>query len=274
MLLLALISLVLSALVTFVAYRVLKNRLSPSNEASEVVVATGRLALGARITDQDVRTVPWPEGAPLQGSFSNLGEVVGRGVVVPLAPNEPVLEAKLAPIEAGVGLSSAIPEGMRAVSVKVNEVIGVAGFVLPGTHVDVIVTGSPGELRRMDTSKVILENVLVLTSGTNLEPDANGTPQNVAVVTLLVTPEDAQKLALASADGKIQLALRNPLDMEQNNPEAVHKVALYLGESNDSSSSKPPEARAVRAVRRSSPLTVELIQGNEKKTETFSKKKQ
>jgi pilus assembly protein CpaB len=164
---------------------------------------------------------------------------------------------------------------MRAVSVKVNEVIGVAGFVLPGTHVDVIVTGSPGQLRQIDTSKVILENVLVLTSGTNLEPDANGTPQNVAVVTLLVTPEDAQKLALASADGKIQLALRNPLDLEQKYPAAVHKVALYLGESNDPSPApqRPAEARVTRAAPRSSSFTVELIQGNDRKTETFTKKK-
>ena len=127
--------------------------------------------------------------------------------------NEPVLPSKLASKEAGAGLPPVIPEGMRAVSVRVNEVIGVAGYVLPGTRVDVVATASPNQERADMTSKLILSNVQVLTAGTRMEQDQEkGKPVQVTVVTLLVNPEQSERLALASTEGKIQLALRNPLD--------------------------------------------------------------
>lgn len=273
---LALISLSLSAVVALVSYRLLENRLNPTARMGRVVVATKRLGLGARILQEDVRAVAWPAGAPLEGGFADPKDVVGRGVLTTIVPNEPVLESKLASREAGVGMAAAIPDGMRAVAVKVNDVIGVAGFVLPGTRVDVILTGSPNEKNATDTSQMILENVQVLSAGTHLEPDSRGTPQDVPVVTLLVTPEDAQKLALASADGRIQLALRNPMDLEHRFPEALRKVALF-------NLPPPPPAAAPRA--RSNPgakkvvvvpndLTVELIQGSKRETWTFDEKEQ
>lgn len=266
MLLLAFFSLVLSALVTFVAYRVLQKQMTPRVDRTQIVVAAKKLPLGARITENDLHTVPWPRELPLEGSFTDPKEVVGRGVVIPVAPNEPILESKLAPIEGGAGLSSVIPTGLRAIGVKVNNVIGVAGFVLPGTRVDVILTGSASASSVTDTSKVILENVQVLTAGTSLEQDANGTPKDVPVVTLLVTPEDAQKLALASADGRIQLALRNPLDLEHLDPVATKRAALYLG------SSRPaPTRRAAPRPVRPPPVTVELIQGMQRETRTFDR---
>ena len=111
-------------------------------------------------------------------------------------------------------------------AIKVNDVIGVAGFVVPNTHVDVILSGTLGNEQ---VSKIILENVLVLAAGQNVEQDANGKPMQVSVITMLVTPEDAQKLALAGGEGRLQLALRNPLDGDKNNPQLVGRMALYSG---------------------------------------------
>ena len=157
MLVITLCALLTSGFVTFFAYRTLASRLAPTGEElRQIVVAKGDLPLGMRLDEADLSMVGWPKAVSLEGSFVDPEEVVGRGVIVPMLHNEPVLESKLAPIEAGAGLIVAIPEGMRAVAVKVNDVIGVAGFVLPGTRVDVIVTGSPDESRRNDTSKVII----------------------------------------------------------------------------------------------------------------------
>ena len=134
MLIIGFASFTLSALVAFVAYRVLSNRLNASpDETREIVVAAQKLSLGMRLSRSHLRTVPWPKAVQVEGSFADPKQAVGRGVVVPMLPNEPVLGSKLAPKEAGIGLTSAIPEGMRAVSVKVDDIIGVAGLVLPGT---------------------------------------------------------------------------------------------------------------------------------------------
>jgi pilus assembly protein CpaB len=229
MLALTLLALVLSVVVATLAYRMLRNRLSPADETTRIVVAAERIPLGTRLTAQHLTTASWSRSSPLEGSFADAGEVIGRGVVMSIGPNEPVLESKLAPKEGGAGLSSTIPEGMRAVSVKVDDVVGVAGFVVPGTRVDVIVVGSPSQRSETDTSRVILENVQVLAAGQNIEQDMSGKPVRAQVVTLLVTPPDAQKLALAATDGHIQLALRNPLDFQTSNPDAVHKSTLYTG---------------------------------------------
>ena len=133
--------------------------------------------------------------------------------MLPVMQNEPILPMKLASKEAGAGLPPAIPPGLRAVSVRVNEVIGVAGYVLPGTHVDVVATVSPTDKHGDMTSKVVLTNVQVLAAGTKIERDTDkDKPMPVSVVTLLVNPEEAERLTLASTEGKIQLALRNPLD--------------------------------------------------------------
>jgi pilus assembly protein CpaB len=141
--------------------------------------------------------------------------IVGRGLIASVVRHEPILPAKLASKEAGSGLPPIIPAGKRAVSVKVNEVIGVAGYVLPGTHVDVLATASPSNRTEDTTSKVVLSNVEVLAAGTRLEQDSKDSkPMQVTVVTLLVTPEESERLTLASTEGKIQLALRNPLDLE------------------------------------------------------------
>src|SRR5215211_1524128 len=144
-----------------------------------------------------------------------------------MVKNEPILPAKLASKEAGAGLPPVIPEGMRAVSVRVNEVIGVAGYVLPGTRVDVVATASPSESHSDTTSRVILSNVQVLTAGTRMEQDQDkGKPVQVTVVTLLVNPEQSERLALASTEGKIQLALRNPMDQGAPATPGIKTAAL------------------------------------------------
>lgn len=271
MLVLALFSLALSAVIALFAYRFLQARLS--SEMTTIVVATQRLPLGTRLAPEHLRVVSWPKSSLMAGSFSDSKELVGRGVVVPLSPGELLLEGKLAPKEAGAGLSSAIPEGMRAVAVKVDPVTAVGGFVLPGTHVDIILTGSPDERGGKDTSKVILEYVRVLSAGTSLQ-DEDGKPRDVPVVTLLVSPAEAQKLALASADGKLQLALRNPLDQRQENPEAVRKESLFRGPSTltEAAPVAAPRPRAARPLPAATParvFTVEIIQGQKRDLLTF-----
>ena len=292
MLVIAFSALVLSLVVTFLAYRLLSQKIRPSLAATtDVVVTIQKVPLGARITPENVRVVSWPEALKPEGSFQKVDQVVGRGVTVPMLANEPILESRLAAKEGGAGLTATIPEGMRAVSVKVNDVIGVSGFVVPGTRVDLILTGSPDHAQGNETSKVILENVLVLAAGQNIQQDENGNPQNVQVITLLVTPEDAQKVALASADGRIQLALRNPLDLEKADPKPVNRTALYTRASSmpeapnqviNAALKVPARPRVVKPVAPPPPpapvvkpepahLEVELIHGSERKKVVFQR---
>jgi pilus assembly protein CpaB len=179
-----------------------------------VVVAATDLDIGAELRREDIRIIDWPANAVPNGAISDPKDAIGRGIVLPVIQNEPILPLKLSSKEAGAGLPPAIPPGLRAVSVRVNEVIGVAGYVLPGTRVDVVATVNPAAGQgSMVTSKVVLTNVQVLAAGTKIERDTErNKPMPVSVVTLLVDPEEAERLTLASTEGKIQLALRNPLD--------------------------------------------------------------
>src|SRR4029079_641200 len=150
-------------------------------------------------------------------------------VIVPISENEPLTEAKLAPIGSGAGLPPTITEGMRAISVRVNEVIGVAGFVIPGTRVDVLVTLKTPEKGNASETRVVLSNVQVLTAGTRYDQERapkEGKPIPTTVVTLLLTPEDAEKITLASEEGRIMLALRNPLDTAPTKTEGTRMSAL------------------------------------------------
>jgi pilus assembly protein CpaB len=193
-----------------------------------VVVAAADLDIGAELTREDIRIIDWPANATPANAISDPKEVIGRGIVLPLIQNEPILPMKLSSKEAGAGLPPAIPPGLRAVSVRVNEVIGVAGYVLPGTRVDVVATVSPSGQQTDMTSKVILTNVQVLAAGTKIERDTDrNKPMPVTVVTLLVDPEEAERLTLASTEGKIQLALRNPLDKTIPATHGIRPAALF-----------------------------------------------
>jgi pilus assembly protein CpaB len=251
-------------------------------QTQPVVVAATDLQVGAELRSDDLRIIQWPVGAAPQGVFTTLDEVVGRGVVMPLIENELVLPMKLASKEAGAGLPPIIPPGLRALSVRVNEVIGVAGYVLPGTRVDVLATLNPTEQRTDVMSKVVLTNVQVLAAGTKIEQGADGgKPQPVTVVTLLVNPLEAERLTLASTEGKIQLALRNPLDQDAPTTTGIKPAALLgsaapvrqpttTARSNRPSAPAPAPAPAVGPDLPS----VEIIRGDKRTREVVRQEQQ
>src|SRR4051812_29504797 len=206
-----------------------------------VVVAAADLDIGASLTREDIRIIDWPANAVPANAFTHPQDVIGPGIVLPLIQYEPILPLKLASKEAGAGLPPAIPPGLRAVSVRVNEVIGVSGYVTPGTRVDVVVTLSPTQQTQDMTAKVILTDVQVLAAGTKMERDIEkGKPIAVNVVTLLVNPDEAERLTLAANEGKIQLALRNPLDRANPITKGV-RPAMLLG-------TAPPVRQVARAL--------------------------
>ena len=216
-----------------------------------VVVAASDLDIGAELRREDIRIIDWPANAVPANAISDPKDVIGRGLVLPVIENEPFLPMKLASKEAGAGLPPVIPPGLRAVSVRVNEVIGVAGYVLPGTRVDVVATVSPTGNGADMTSKVILTNVQVLAAGTKIERDTDkNKPMPVSVVTLLVNPEEAERLTLASTEGKIQLALRNPLDKTMPATPGVRPSALLGIRRADADGRRPHPRRGGRSVDR------------------------
>jgi pilus assembly protein CpaB len=238
-----------------------------------VVVAATDLELGAEVKADDLRVVDWPATSVPAGAFERPNEIVGRGLVMPVIQNEPILPMKLATKEAGAGLPVVIPQGMRAVSVRVNEVIGVAGYVLPGTRVDVVATASTSEHKEDTTSKVVLTNVQVLAAGTKVEQDSEkGKPMPVSVVTLLVDPEQSERLTLASTEGKIQLALRNPLDLTSPTTPGVRPAGLLGAPVKAANPTgrrvSRPAAVTASAAPAPDPLpTVEIIRGDKRAEE-------
>jgi pilus assembly protein CpaB len=242
-----------------------------------VIVAAADLQLGTALKKEDLKTVAFPVGAVPEGTFSQPAELLGRGLIVPIVKNEPILGAKLASKEAGAGLPPVIPDGMRAVSVRVNEVVGVAGYVLPGNRVDVVATASPTESRSDTTSKVVLTNVQVLTAGTRMEQDNDqNKPVQVTVVTLLVTPEQAERLALASTEGKIQLALRNPLDTGAPVTPGIRTAGLLGGKPAEGPKQVARSTRPRQAQPQTAPApvseprpSVEIIRGDKRSVEVI-----
>ena len=236
-----------------------------SSPTQPVVVADINLSLGAELRSSDLRVIDFPAGGVPDGAFDDTSQVVGRGVIAAMVRHEPILDAKLAPKDAGAGLPPVIPVGLRAVSVRVNEVIGVAGYVLPGTRVDVVATVSPDGRPETTTSKVILANVEVLAAGTRIDQDIDrDDPIQVTVVTLLVTPQQAEKLALASTEGKIQLALRNPADLETPTTPGIRPSRLLAAARRPAPRPKPQAEPAPPP----SPPTVEVIKGDKREQVT------
>ena len=267
-----LIGLAIAVLVGLVAstfvYRQMQQAATPKPiVTTKIVVAAAALPLGTRLEPQFLREVAWPGGDPLVGMFTNSADVANRALITSVVENEPILETKLAPKEAGAGLAAVIPEGKRAMSVKVDEVVGVAGFVLPSTMVDVLVTGSTSGRGASGDSitRVILENIRVLTAGQQIETDNEGKPQKVSVVTLLVTPDESAKLAMASTEGRIQLALRNTIDSKMVQPAPVMRASLF-------SSGAPAPARRAGPRPPAPPPTyvVEIIRGDKRESKTFA----
>jgi pilus assembly protein CpaB len=268
LLLIGTLALALGALCSAFVYKNLMARAPVEEPGTEVVVAANDVQVGTRIEEHDVRLVRYPASALPPGTPTKRSQVLGRGVILPITKGEFILPSKLAPENAGAGLPALIPPGMRAVSVRVNEVVSVANFVGPGTRVDVLLTGTPNGGAESQTTTV-LQNVAVIAAGHNLERNASGEAQNVPVITFLTSPEDAERLTLASSEGKIQLVLRNPLDTHQDPLDAANARQLYKASAPVATAPRPATVHpAKHKVEQPPPtasvLSVEVYQGDKK----------
>jgi len=227
------LALVIACVASYLVMKQLNRGSIKANVAvHRVVMAVKDLDVGAKLAPEDLRLADWVVGDPPKEAFFKIEDAVGRAVLYPTSKDEIILGNRLASIGAGAGMGAVIPAGMRAVSIRVDDVVAVAGFVGPGTRVDVLLTGIPsaGVQGSEMITKTILENVQVLAAGQKIQPDAQGTPEKVNVVTLLCNIEDASKLTLGSSEGRIQLVLRNPTDtLKSDINKAVGRRALYGG---------------------------------------------
>ena len=244
--------------------------LAPASEAvtSLVAVAARDLPGGSVLGPDDVKMISWPAESRPPDYLETTETLVGQGLLFPVQANEPLLRSKLSGEQGG--LAAVIPQGMRAVSVKVDEVIAVAGFVVPGTRVDVIVTMQSNP-EQAGSSRVVLQNIKVLASGQSIEQPSEGEPKDASVITLLVTPEDAETLLLASNEGRIQLALRNGMDEAVAITRGASARPLYRNASAEGGAPAPTETRApARAA--ATPRTgtaVEIYNGSARSVASF-----
>jgi len=205
------------------------------SRTNDVVVAKVEIPVGSRIIAEQLTVAQFPTDVTPQGAIAKIDEnLIGRVAITAISPRDPVTETKLAPIGAAGGLSSVIPEGFRAMTVKVDDVVGVSGFIMPGTLVDIVVVIQPpkGSGNEEMISKIVLQNIKVLASGQNIDKPKNDrdVERSIRAVTLQVTPEQAEKLALASSEGKLQLVMRNSVDQADEPTSGANKKSLLLGE--------------------------------------------
>jgi pilus assembly protein CpaB len=220
-------------------------------KVGNLVVAARPIGLGTRLVDADVKTIEWTGTALPVGYATSTADVVGRGVMSSLQENEPILDSKLAPKGAGGGLPVIIDQGKRALTMRVNDVSGVAGFVTPNTRVDVLFTIDDKVNTTEPSTRIIMQDVRAIAAGQQIQPDKDGKPVSVGVVTFLLTPEQAETLALASQQGSIQLALRNSLDTMRVKTFGTKTSALLGG-----TIGRPLPARRPVANRGSAPAAV------------------
>jgi pilus assembly protein CpaB len=266
-----LVAIVIASGCAWMVYRIVSARLSSAKPVAttQVVAASKDIPLGAVLTTADLTTMTLT-GTPPKGAILKPEDAVGRGVIIQISQGEPILDNQLAGLGSGGGLAPTIPKGMRACAVRVDEVVGVAGFVIPGARVDVLVSGNPpgaaGSTEGV-TTQTILQNIQVLSAGTDIQRDAEGKPQQVQVVNLLVTPEQAELLSLASNSLKIQLVLRNPLDTQVAKVPATAMRNLFASETPPAS----PQAAHKRAAKPATkPYSIVVINGGKTTEEKFS----
>jgi len=287
-------ALVVSAAASYILYRVISEQFANNQKApvNKVLVATHNLENGALVKDVDVRLADWGGPVPMGAILKN-EDAIGRGVVAQIYEGEPILDTRLAARGAGAGLAATIPPGMRAVAVRVNDIVGVAGFVIPGTKVDLLIAGTPpkGNGGLGDVTKTLMQNVEVLSAGQNIQKDAEGKPISVGVVNMLVTPEQAEVLSLASNETRIQLILRNPMDKEETNTKGTTVSYLYENKNGlaPAAGGKPvptpttggapkraaapppaPPAPAKAKAEPPPPITVEVIHGSSRAQSKFA----
>ncbi|MBA3259720.1 MAG: Flp pilus assembly protein CpaB, partial [Gemmatimonadales bacterium] len=258
------VALASGGLAALLALRYLQNQAAPLAAQpikSNMVVAARPLPIGTLVSERDVKAIEWSGGALPLGYLGTVEAVVGRGLISTVQENEPLLESKLAAKGAGGGLPVIISEGMRALTMRVNEVSGVAGFVAPNTRVDVLLTMENENTAGEPATRIIMQDVRALAAGQSLQPDKEGKPQPVPVVTFLLTPEQAETLALASQQGSIQLALRNQLDTMEVKTTGTRKSALMGGPVGRRVARRGGPTRAAVATPQPSQQVVEVYRG-------------
>jgi pilus assembly protein CpaB len=281
------VAVAIAAFASYSLYNYLKGQEARVKEAvatGKVVVAAEEIPAGATINPVHVKTADWPQANVPSGSFGSTEQVTGRMALDRYLPGEPITETKLVPKE-GLGgiLSYKIPEGHRAMTVAVDQVAGVAGFITPGSKVDVVLTTTPPD-QKDPISKIVLQDVPVLATGQVLEQQKDGKPLVVPTVTMDVTPQDAEKLAIASTQGRLQLVLRRAGDVEPaiTSGETVAKVMKGTGSAKESqsvtTSRRPakPVQRVAKEEKTEKPIAVnvEIYRGDKKSVETFTTGKQ
>jgi pilus assembly protein CpaB len=268
-------------------YYLLVNRMPQQQEqvVTRVLVANRNLAIGAMVRDIDIREADWVGPVP-EGALLNRDDIIDRGVVQNVYAGEPILETRLAAKGAGAGLAATIPPGMRAVAVRMNQIVGVSGFVIPGSRIDLLISGTPPGGTPGNTGTLIttlMQNLEVLSAGQQIEKDAEGKPVNVNVVNMLVTPEQAETLSLATNETRIQMVLRNPLDTEESDPPGTAASELWK-DIRFLQKPEPVRRAPVRVAnptpppppvaRPEPPLTVEIIHGVRKQSTQFQQKRE
>jgi pilus assembly protein CpaB len=237
---------------------------APAARKASVVLAARDLPVGHLVSAEDVRAVEWPADLVPAGYYSQAADVVGRGLISGVRANEPLLAAKLAEPGSRAGLPILIPEGMRAMSIPVDQVVGVAGFVIPQTRVDVLLTIQPPGQNETIT-QIILQNLTVLTAGQAVQRNDAGDPITVNVVTLMVTPEQAERLSLATSQGRIQLALRNMLDIDDATTQGIRVSGLLTGQPRRTTVARPAAAQQ----RQQESGVVEMYKGGTRSIQRF-----
>ncbi len=258
---------------TFMVYRLISNvvRNARPVASTRVVAASGNIKLGTVLTAANLKTVDIVGTAP-KGAILKPENAIGRGVVSDLYDGEPVIESRLALPGTGGGLAATIPNGMRACAVKVDEVVGVSGFATPGMRVDVLISGvppNPQAAAQGTVTETILQNIQVLSAGTDIQKDAEGKAKPVQVVNLLVNPEQAETLSLAS-NVRIQLVLRNPLDTEVSEVPGTAMSKLFGGHDAPPPVKRVSAPRVVRTAAAPAPFSIEVINGSKRSQEKFA----
>ena len=213
--------------------RYLSSTQALAKSLNKVAVAKVAIPIGTKIIPEQIMLVQFPAESMPDGTFDNVDKLTGRVAVVNIGAREPITDSRLAPEGTAAGLSAVIPEGYRAMTVKVDDVVGISGFIMPGTLVDVVVVITPEEPTngRGPISKIVLQNIKVLANGQNIDKPENERDANsVKAVTLQVTPEEAEKLALASSEGRLQLVMRNSIDQGDEETKGVNKQTLLGGD--------------------------------------------
>jgi len=283
-----LFALVVSGAASAVLYRLISAQLAANKvtTSTKVVVANHNLAAGDLVKDVDVKIADWNGPTPM-GTLTKTEDAVNRGVLEPIYQGEPLMENRMSKPGAGAGLATMIPPGMRAVAVRVNDVVAVSGFAAAGSHVDILIAGNPpgGNQAAGTVTKTLLQNVEILSAGVNIQKDAEGKPVSVPTVNLLLTPAQAEIMSLASNEARIQMVLRNPTDKEETKPPGTAMAYLFSG-----GVAPPPAAKVAGAatgqVRRPPPppppppakvvvppppppINVEVIHGSRKMEQKF-----